>query len=95
MKLCLEWNQIETARNYLFNNQTLDKNSFYDLFKLALEKNNVEFVKLILEIRINTDKFLTQNRLDSLYRIEKVIILNRKIYNFIVDLLKLMILFLK
>ncbi len=74
MKRCLEWNQIEIAKNYLFENQTLDNNSFFDLFKSALEKNNVEFVKMILEIRIDIDKFLTQKRLDSLYHIDKVIL---------------------
>lgn len=74
MKRCLEWNQIEIAKNYLFENQTLDNNSFFDLFKSALEKNNVEFVKMILEIRIDIDKFLTQKRLDLLYHIDKVIL---------------------
>ncbi len=75
-ELCLKWDQVEMAQDKLIDNQLILKNKYsekyLDLFEAALLKEKNGFVKIFLENRVDLVKFLTVERLNSLYHQDNV-----------------------
>jgi transient receptor potential cation channel subfamily M protein 6 len=66
--LALEWNRIDVAKKYIFNDELKDKiNSLGDLMYKAIKDNKVEFVDLFLDNGFSMKGFLTDRVLLKLY----------------------------
>ena len=68
LKLALNWNRIDIARNYLFNDENREKICSLESFMTtALIENKHEFVELFLENEFSFRNYLTRRRLLFLY----------------------------
>jgi hypothetical protein len=66
--LTLYWNKVKIAENDIFNgHENFTIKQLQDVFEMALVRNNFEFVKLLIENKLDIDKFLTKERLVKLY----------------------------
>ncbi|XP_033642515.1 transient receptor potential cation channel subfamily M member 1-like [Asterias rubens] len=68
LKLSLMWNRVDLAKEKIFNRKLfLDDRSLEEAMVVALVRNRVEFVKLLLETGFNMKEFVTDRRLEHLY----------------------------
>ncbi|CAF0789998.1 unnamed protein product [Adineta ricciae] len=67
--LALEWNRADIARHYIMKNtRDWDKINLNDMFEEALQRNQIEFVKLFLDHDFSlTDVFRNNDKLPLLY----------------------------
>jgi len=70
LRLALIWNRPDIARAQIFSeDHKWPLSSLESAMKSALDKGRTEFVELLLEHGVNMAKFLTLDRLESLYNI--------------------------
>ena len=68
MKLALNWNRVDIARDYIFTEEIKWKSrELDDVMFDAILNDRVDFVRLLLENSFNLKKFLTYRRLIKLY----------------------------
>jgi hypothetical protein len=73
LKLAIEWNRIDIAKNEILSgDERFHHDELGKLLEIALVNNKPEFVKLIIDNRVNLDSFLTYGRLYYLYNSKKV-----------------------
>ncbi len=73
LKLAIDWNRKDIAKNEtLSGDERFNHDELGKLLEIALVDNKPEFVKLIIENRVNLDSFLTYGRLYYLYNSKKV-----------------------
>ncbi|CAF5153890.1 unnamed protein product, partial [Rotaria sp. Silwood1] len=73
LRLALEWNRVDIARNYIMKDvRDWDNIGLKNLFVLALERNQIEFIKLFLEHDFSlTNLFGNSYELANLYMFPK------------------------
>eukprot|EP00057_Strongylocentrotus_purpuratus_P015113 XP_011669587.1 PREDICTED: LOW QUALITY PROTEIN: transient receptor potential cation channel subfamily M member 6 [Strongylocentrotus purpuratus] len=68
LKLSLIWNRVDFAEEHIFKEVSRwEESALEEAMDIALKKNRVKFVKLLLEQGLFMQKFLTEERLESLY----------------------------
>ncbi|XP_041465678.1 transient receptor potential cation channel subfamily M member 3-like isoform X1 [Lytechinus variegatus] len=68
LKLSLIWNRVDFAKEHIFTDVSRwEESALEEAMEIALKKNRVKFVKLLLEHGLFMQKFLTKERLESLY----------------------------
>lgn len=66
--LTLEWNKVDIANSDIFNGkEQFTFEQMENVFAKALTLGNTQFVRLLIENKLNIDKFLTVRRLHCLY----------------------------
>ncbi|XP_072167495.1 transient receptor potential cation channel subfamily M member 3-like [Diadema setosum] len=68
LKLSLIWNRVDFAKEHIFKNvRRWEESALEEAMYIALKMDRVGFVKLLLERGLYMQKFLTRERLVSLY----------------------------
>jgi hypothetical protein len=68
LHLALEWNRVDIAKNYIMRDEHDWEDNLNDLFSLALDRNQLGFVKLFLDHDFSlTDLFRNNEKLLTLY----------------------------
>lgn len=72
IKLCLTWNRIDIARNYIFTpylkDKIIERNCLPNVMKLAIEQDRFQFVELFLENGLKLKNFLSYEILLQFYK---------------------------
>ncbi|CAF1410497.1 unnamed protein product, partial [Rotaria sordida] len=73
LHLALEWNRVDIAKNYIIKNvRDWENIDLRELFLLALERNQIEFIKLFLDHDCSlTNIFRNSYELANLYMVHK------------------------
>ncbi|XP_014774531.2 transient receptor potential cation channel subfamily M member-like 2 [Octopus bimaculoides] len=71
LRLALEWNRIDIAKNELFTEEILWPTGSLNNFMLfALREDRVDFVKLFMKHGVSLKELLTENNIESLFKMK-------------------------